>query len=118
MVLKKYSSFDIISLNLKILILLEFELFVSNVLFYNEFTQNNDAEGAYFDDYCNWQRISQFEKFVFESPAAQIAAKLMQSDVRTYLLLVKFLNYFNRDGISLKFNFPWYRVLYSIMNTF
>jgi len=47
---------------------------------YGENLKDNDTEGAYFDDYCNWQRIPQFQKFIFESPAAQIAARLMQSN--------------------------------------
>jgi len=33
----------------------------------------------FFQDLCNWQRISAFSRFVYESPAARIAAQLMGS---------------------------------------
>ena len=36
--------------------------------------------GRFFDDYCNWQRIDEFERVIFESPGAQVAAELMGSD--------------------------------------
>ena len=32
-------------------------------------------EGRFFEDYCNWERISEFKKFAEESPAAQIVAE-------------------------------------------
>ncbi|XDA97194.1 phytanoyl-CoA dioxygenase family protein [Sulfitobacter sp. LCG007] len=35
--------------------------------------------GRFFDDYCNWQRIPQFERVLRGSPAAQVAAELMDS---------------------------------------
>ena len=35
--------------------------------------------GGFYDDYCNWQRIDEYRSFIFESPAANIAAQLMQS---------------------------------------
>ena len=35
--------------------------------------------GRFFDDYCNWQRIPEFAEVIQTSPAAQIAAELMQS---------------------------------------
>ncbi len=41
---------------------------------------NVGEQGRFFDDYCNWTRISQFEDVVRNSPAAEIAADLMQSD--------------------------------------
>ena len=34
---------------------------------------------GFFGDYCNWQRIPEYRDFVFESPAAAIAARLMGS---------------------------------------
>jgi ectoine hydroxylase-related dioxygenase (phytanoyl-CoA dioxygenase family) len=34
-----------------------------------------NEEGRFFEDYCNWQRISEFKKFAKESPAAQIVAE-------------------------------------------
>ena len=35
--------------------------------------------GRFFDDYCNWTRIPEFEDVVRNSPAAEVAANLMQS---------------------------------------
>ena len=37
------------------------------------------GQGRFFDDYCNWTHIPEFERIVRESPAAEIAAKIMQS---------------------------------------
>ncbi len=34
-----------------------------------------NEEGRFFEDYCNWQRITEFKKFAEESPAAQIVAE-------------------------------------------
>jgi ectoine hydroxylase-related dioxygenase (phytanoyl-CoA dioxygenase family) len=36
--------------------------------------------GRFFDDYCNWNRIPEFEKVIRESDAGAVAAKLMVSD--------------------------------------
>ncbi len=36
--------------------------------------------GRFFDDYCNWQRIPEFEAVIRDSPAAEVAADLMGSD--------------------------------------
>ncbi|MDQ7069772.1 MAG: phytanoyl-CoA dioxygenase family protein [Rhodobacterales bacterium] len=36
-------------------------------------------KGRFFDDYCNWSRIAGFEDAVRNSPAAEVAADLMQS---------------------------------------
>ncbi|SLN57183.1 Phytanoyl-CoA dioxygenase (PhyH) [Roseovarius litorisediminis] len=36
--------------------------------------------GRFFDDYCNWQRIPEFLSVIETSPAAQVAAELMQSE--------------------------------------
>lgn len=36
--------------------------------------------GRFFDDYCNWQRIPEFEDAIRTSSAAEVAADLMQSD--------------------------------------
>ncbi len=38
-----------------------------------------DGSPPFFQDYCNWDRIEGFRRFVFESPAGAIAAALMQS---------------------------------------
>ena len=36
--------------------------------------------GRFFGDYCNWRRIPEFRAFVYDSPAAPIAAQLMPSE--------------------------------------
>ena len=36
--------------------------------------------GRFFDDYCNWTRIAQFQAVVQNSPAAEVAADLMRSE--------------------------------------
>ncbi|MES2434788.1 MAG: phytanoyl-CoA dioxygenase family protein [Pseudomonadota bacterium] len=35
--------------------------------------------GRFFDDYCNWQRIPEFERVIKQSEVADVAAKLMGS---------------------------------------
>jgi ectoine hydroxylase-related dioxygenase (phytanoyl-CoA dioxygenase family) len=40
--------------------------------------------GHFFGDYCNWQRIEQYEFFVRESPAAALAATLMRSSTARF----------------------------------
>ncbi len=35
--------------------------------------------GRFFDDYCNWTRIPEFERVIRESRAAEVAARLMKS---------------------------------------
>ena len=42
-------------------------------------SENSTSEGRFFDDYCNWTKIPEFEKLIRESPAAKIAAEIMQS---------------------------------------
>jgi ectoine hydroxylase-related dioxygenase (phytanoyl-CoA dioxygenase family) len=42
-------------------------------------SENAVTEGRFFDDYCNWTRIPEFERIVRESPAAGIAAAAMRS---------------------------------------
>lgn len=41
---------------------------------------NAGEGGRFFDDYCNWTRIPEFADVVRTSPAAEVAADLMQSD--------------------------------------
>lgn len=36
--------------------------------------------GRFFDDYCNWTRIPEFEAVIRTSPAGKVAAELMQSE--------------------------------------
>ncbi len=38
-----------------------------------------NEEGRFFEDYCNWQRISEFKKFAEMSPAAQIVGEATRS---------------------------------------
>ena len=38
-----------------------------------------DDNGRFFGDYCNWQRITEYRQFLFESPAADVARQLMNS---------------------------------------
>lgn len=42
--------------------------------------QPADGTAPFFQDLCNWQRIDEFRQFVFDSPAAELAAALMGSD--------------------------------------
>jgi ectoine hydroxylase-related dioxygenase (phytanoyl-CoA dioxygenase family) len=54
-------------------------------------SRNNDR-GRFFEDFCNWTRISQYEAFIRTSPAAELAQRLMKAKmVRFYHdhLLVK-----------------------------
>jgi ectoine hydroxylase-related dioxygenase (phytanoyl-CoA dioxygenase family) len=51
-----------------------------------------DDPGRFFEDFCNWQDMPQFRRFIFESPVALVAQRLMGSrTVRLYHdhLLVK-----------------------------
>jgi ectoine hydroxylase-related dioxygenase (phytanoyl-CoA dioxygenase family) len=41
--------------------------------------QPADGTARFFQDYCNWQRITGFEEAVRHSPMAELAAKLMRS---------------------------------------
>jgi len=38
-----------------------------------------EGQGHYFNDYCNWKTIPEFKDFAFNSPAAELAAKMMRS---------------------------------------
>ena len=40
---------------------------------------NQNENGRFFEDYCNWHRIPEFLRFVKESPAAQIVAEATNS---------------------------------------
>jgi ectoine hydroxylase-related dioxygenase (phytanoyl-CoA dioxygenase family) len=39
-----------------------------------------NQRGRFFGDYCNWNRIDEYRRFVFDSPAAEIAADLTRSE--------------------------------------
>ena len=41
--------------------------------------QGDAGGGRFLVDYCNWQRIPEYRDFIFNSPAAEIAAELMDS---------------------------------------
>ncbi|MFY9219997.1 MAG: phytanoyl-CoA dioxygenase family protein [Candidatus Nanopelagicales bacterium] len=43
-----------------------------------------DDPGRFVEDFCNWQRIAEFEDIAFTSRAADAAADLMRSPVRFY----------------------------------
>jgi len=38
-----------------------------------------DGSAPFFQDFCNWRRIPEFRGFVYDSPAARLAAGLMKS---------------------------------------
>ena len=46
--------------------------------------QPADGTAPFFQDLCNWQRIDEFRRFVFDSPAGEIAARLMQSSTARF----------------------------------
>ena len=43
-----------------------------------ENVSEND-KGSFFEDYCNWERIDEFNEFIYKSPAAEILGKLIKS---------------------------------------
>ena len=45
------------------------------------FSENvvGNVDGRFWDDYCNWQRIPEFHRFITESKAAELAALVMRS---------------------------------------
>jgi len=46
---------------------------------------DEESGGRFLVDYCNWHRIPEYKKFVFESPAAALGAELMESrEVRLF----------------------------------
>jgi len=53
---------------------------LKNPSIYSERLANEGESGAYFNDYCNWNSNQQFKQFIYKSPAAQLAAALMQSE--------------------------------------
>lgn len=42
-------------------------------------SENAVTEGRFFDDYCNWPRIPEYEDVIRNSPAAAVAAAVMRS---------------------------------------
>ncbi len=47
---------------------------------YADFCTPEGNPGSFFGDYCNWRRFPEYRSFVFESPAAAIAARMMGSE--------------------------------------
>ena len=43
--------------------------------------QEDATSGTYFNDYCNWKKIPEFQQYVHNSPAAELAGTLMSSEV-------------------------------------
>ncbi|KAJ9595518.1 hypothetical protein L9F63_013283 [Diploptera punctata] len=48
---------------------------------YAEWLNTGENTGTYFNDYCNWKKIPEFQEFVEHSPAAEIAGNLMECEV-------------------------------------
>ena len=51
--------------------------------------------GRFWDDYCNWQRIPEYRRFITESRGAELAAAVMRSDTAQFFhdhVLVKEAN--------------------------
>ena len=42
--------------------------------------EKNNKKELFYDDYCNWKKIEEYKKFIFESDIGKIAQKLMQSN--------------------------------------
>ncbi len=42
--------------------------------------KGDNGGGRFFVDYCSWSRIPEYRDFIFDSPAAEIGAELMESD--------------------------------------
>ncbi len=40
-----------------------------------------ESDGAFIEDFCSWQRIPELEQFIRSTPAAEIAAGLMESNL-------------------------------------
>jgi ectoine hydroxylase-related dioxygenase (phytanoyl-CoA dioxygenase family) len=43
--------------------------------------QVGDSGGVYFNDYCNCKKIPEFQEYIYNSPAAELAGTLMCSEV-------------------------------------
>ena len=53
----------------------------------SQWIQSEDSETFYFTDYFNWRKIPEFEEFMLKSPAAEIAGKLMKSEVTSTIVV-------------------------------
>ena len=43
-------------------------------------TMKPGEKGRFFDDYCNWTKVPEFEQAIFKSEAGRVAAALMESE--------------------------------------
>jgi ectoine hydroxylase-related dioxygenase (phytanoyl-CoA dioxygenase family) len=62
--------------------------------YFAENVTGNDT-GSFWDDYCNWQRIPEFKRFITESTAAELSAQIMGSKTAQFFhdhVLVKEAN--------------------------
>ena len=55
---------------------------------FSEWLKSEDSQTFYFNDYFNWRKIPEFEEFVLASPAAEVAGKLMKSEVTTTFIYI------------------------------
>ena len=42
--------------------------------------EKNNKKELFYDDYCNWNKIEEYKKFIFESDIGKLAQELMQSN--------------------------------------
>jgi len=59
---------------------------------FSEFLRGEGGSGRFFNDYCNWRHIEEYRRYVYASPAAEIAARLMESEQAVFYhehLLIK-----------------------------
>ncbi|XP_023715152.1 probable phytanoyl-CoA dioxygenase isoform X4 [Cryptotermes secundus] len=47
---------------------------------YAEWLKVSNNGGVYFNDYCNWKKIPEFQEYIYNSPAAELAGNLMCSE--------------------------------------
>ena len=51
----------------------------------SKYASENDVDsGRFFDDYCNWTSISEFQDLIINSDASKIAAEVMNSDTAQF----------------------------------
>ena len=75
----------------------------------SEWLKSENSETYYFNDLLNWQQIPEFKEFVFESPAAEIAGKLMDAQVRvTRKYYPRVCLQWYQSGIGLVFFSSWW----------
>ncbi len=78
---------------------------------YNTVYTDPDNPGGFYDDYCNWQRITEYQDFVQNSPAAEVAARLMQStSARLYHEHVLIKEPGTRESTPWHHDLPYYGV--------